>query len=196
MRTTILILLIFTVSISNKIYSQNTDYTNNSVRTGFGFGINEGTKETGTGLLYNIGWNKTIGEKQRLRLNPNVLFGVFSTEISRGIRDQYYRTSSYELNMHYDLIKYKSLSLVGSIGGFMNFSRGLLGTGGDPEATEYTKSEYFYSLYFGGNASVAIRINPKNSRIAYEIRPLNIQYGNNRFMLTYFMFGMDFKFKK
>jgi hypothetical protein len=99
------------------------------------------------------------------------------------------------MNVSYDLLKYKSVSLFVTAGGFINYSRGLFGTGGE-EGFENMKSEYFFNLYFGGNANLGLRINPKKSRFAYEIKPLNIQFGNKDFVLFYAMFGMDIKIKK
>ena len=57
----------------------------------------------------------------------------------------------------------------------------------------YNESEYFYSLYFGGNGSVGIRVDPVKSKFAYEVRPLNVHVGNKGFILGYLMFGIDFK---
>lgn len=122
-------------------------------------------------------------------------FGGFLPIAITDTRDQFYRITSLELNIHYDLIKYKNISIVTSGGGFINYSRGLLGTGGSPEENN-NNSEYFYSLYFGGSASLGLRITPPNSKLAYEIRPVNIHLGYKEFILGYLMFGIDFKFKK
>jgi hypothetical protein len=176
-------------------YSQDTEFKKSSVKTGIGIGINEGKREIGMGLIYSVGWQKSMGKKSRLRLNPNMTFGGFLPLGITDTRDQFYRITSMGINLHYDLLKYKAVSIVTTGGGFMNYSRGLLGTGGWPEANN-NRSEYFYSLYIGGNASVGLRIDPKNSKLAYEIRPINIHLGNKYFMLSYFMIGVDFKLKK
>ena len=98
--------------MGNNLYSQNIEYKKTSIRTGIGLGINEGHWETGMGLLYSFGLQKSYGNKNRIRVNPNILFG-----------------------------------------GFMNYSRGLIGTGGKPEAN-HNNSDYFYRLYFGENISL------------------------------------------
>jgi hypothetical protein len=172
-----------------------SDFKRTSIRTGIGIGINEGRWETGVGFVYSIGLQKSYGNKSRLRVNPNLLFGGFLPIVITDTRDQFYRITSLGINIHYDLLKYKSVSIVTTIGGFTNYSRGLLGTGGWPEANN-SYSEYFYKIYFGGNTSLGLRINPKNSKLAFEIRPINIQFGNNYFLLGYYMFGIDFKLKK
>lgn len=189
---TALIVLMIT---GRNLYSQETEFKKSSIRTGIGIGMNEGKREIGYGLVYTIGWQKSIGTKNKVRINPNITFGGFLPIVITDTRDQFYRISSLGLNIHYDLIKYKAVSIVTTGGVFANYSRGLLGTGGWPEANN-NHSEYFYSLYFGGNASVALRIDPSKSKFAYEIRPLNIQVGNKGFRLGYFMLGIDFKLRK
>ncbi len=181
--------------ISNKSNAQETEFKRTSIRTGIGVGFNEGKRETGMGLIYSIGWQKSYGKKSKFRINPNLIIGGFLPIGITDTRDQFYRITSIGANIHYDLIKYKAFSLVTTGGGFINYSRGLLGTGGSPEANN-NNSEYFNSFYFGGSASIGIRINPKKSKLAYEFRPINIQFGNDFFMLGYVMFGIDIKLKK
>ena len=190
---TMLIGVFMLLFLGNNIYSQEIEFKKSSIRTGIGIGMNEGQREIGMGFIYSIGWQKSFGEKNKLRINPNMLFGGFLPIAITDTRDQFYRITSLGLNSHYDLIKYKAVSIVTTGGGFINYSRGLLGTGGWPEANS---SEYFHSLYFGANASIGLRIAPKKSKVAYEIRPINIHFGNKEFMLGYLMFGIDFKLKK
>ncbi len=190
-----LIALVILLMAGNNIYSQEIEFRKSSIRAGIGIGINEGKKEIGNGLVYSIGWQKSFGEKNKVRINPNMTFGGFLPIAITDTRDQYYRITSLGINIHYDLIKFRAVSIVTTGGGFINYSRGLLGTGGWPDANN-NSSEYFYSLYFGGNASIGLRIDPKNSKLAYEIRPINIHLGNKGFMLGYIMFGIDFKIKK
>lgn len=187
-------LLIFIVALLAEIniYSQDTKFKHTSIRTGVGIGINEGRRETGTGLIYSIGWQKSYGKKEKIRINPNMIFGGFIPIGITDTRDQYYKVTSLGLNTHYDIIKYKALSVVTTGGVFINYSRGLLGTGGWPEANN-NQSEYFNSLYYGGNISLGLRINPKNSKLAYEVRPIDMQFGNDYFLLAYLMFGIDIK---
>lgn len=177
------------------LYSQETEFKRTSIRTGIGVGINEGRRETGMGIIYSIGWQKSYGKKNKWRLNPNMIIGGFVPFVITDTRDQFYRITSLGLNLNYDLVKYKAFSIVTTGGGFINYSRGLLGTGGWPGANN-NRSEYFNSFYFGGNASLGLRINPKNSKLAYEFRPITVQFGNNYFVLGYLMFGIDFKIKK
>jgi hypothetical protein len=190
-----LLSLITFLFIHNSSFAQEIEFKRSSIRTGIGIGFNEGQRESGLGLIYSVGWQKSFGKKDKLRLNPNMIIGGFSPIAITDTRDQFYRITSLGLNIHYDLIKYKAVSLVTTGGGFINYSRGLLGTGGWPEANN-DNSEYFRSLYLGGNGSLGIRINPKNSKLAYEFRPINLHLGNDYYMLGYLMVGLDFKLKK
>lgn len=182
------------ITLNQNIYSQEDSHPK-SIRTGIGLGFNDGKRETGMGLIYSIGYQKSYGKENRIRLNPNIIFGGFLPIGITDTRDQFYRITSFGFNLHYDLLKYKSISLVTSPGVFVDYSRGLLGTGGWPEANNNT-SEYFNSFYFGGKFSLGLRIAPEGKRLAYEIRPLNLQFGNKGFVLGYLMFGVDIKLGK
>lgn len=187
-------LITLLASGNNYVYSQDIEFKNSSIKTGVGIGVNEGLREIGFGLIYSVGWQKSLGEKNKLRINPNMMFGGFLPIGIIHTRDQFYRITSLQLNFHYDLFRYKAVSIVTTAGGFINYSRGLLGTGG--QDANNTRSDYFNTIYFGGNASIGLRINPKRSKIAYEIRPINIHLGNKDFILAYLMVGIDFKLKK
>jgi hypothetical protein len=191
----ITLLLIVLTAGNKKVYSQDIEFKNSSISTGLGIGLNDGLRETGLGIVYSVGWQKSLGEKNKLRINPNMMFGGFLPIGVTDTRDQFYRMTSLGLNFHYDIITYRSLSIVTTGGGFFNYSRGLLGTGGWPEANN-TSSDYFFTGYFGGNASLGLRIDPKRSKIAYKITPINIHLGNKYFILAYLMVGIDFKLMK
>ena len=186
--TAILILTIFTVK------AQENEFTRSSIKMGIGFGFNDGEEESGLGLIYSIGYQKSFGEKERFRINPNLQYGNFSSYGTTDSRDQYYSITSLQMHINYDLLKYKSTSLLVSTGGSLNYSSGLFGNGG--EISTNNSSRYFNKIYFGGNAGIGLRINPSKSRFAYEIKPLNVEVGNKGFILGYMMFGMDIKLKK
>jgi hypothetical protein len=193
MKIYVLTILIYVVLFSIESRAQENEFTRSSIKTGFGAGINEGFEETGTGFVYSVGYQKSFGKEERFRINPNLLYGGFNPLLYSGIRDQYYRITSVCMNINYDLLKYKSVSLLVSTGAFLNYSRGLLGTGGEDGCRN---SSYIHELYFGGSAGLGIRISNPESRFAYEIKPLNVQVGNKGFVLGYMMFGLDIKIKK
>ena len=83
------------------------------------------------GFVYPVGYQKSFWKKEKFRINPNLLYGGF---ISSGITDtpqQFFRITSIGMNVNYDLVKYKSVSLLITSGVFLNYSRGLFGTGGE-----------------------------------------------------------------
>ena len=194
MKPILLLSLTLFIWPATKLYSQELEFTRNSIRTGIGIGYNEGKRETGIGLIYSIGLQKSYGNQNRLRLNPNLIIGGF-LPLMTDTRDQFYRITSLGMNLHYDALKLKSFSLVTSGGVLMNYSRGLLGTGGYHQEN-IVNSEYFNTFYMGGSASIGVRMNPPTSKLAFELRPLNLQFGNNGFVLGYMMLGIDFKIKK
>lgn len=180
------------------IYAQGQEiaYRRTTIKTGSGISINEGQREVGIGLIYSVGIQKSYGKNNRLRLNPDVLLGSYRTYVfPTDTRDQFYKITALGLNIHYDLISKEAVSFVTTCGGFINYSRGLLGTGGRTEENN-NSSEYFHSLYFGANANIGIRIDSKKKKLAYEIRPVNLYFGNKGFILGFIMFSVDFKFKR
>jgi hypothetical protein len=185
----ILFLLIF--SITTEIIGQN--YSNNSLNIGLGLGVNEGMSETGMGALISIGYQKSIAN-DRIRINPNYMSGGFLPLAITDTRDQYYRISSAGVNGYLDVIKLGSFSIFIGAGTHLNFSRGLLGTGGWTEEGN-TSSDYLLKLYVVGSVACGIRINQPSSRIAYEFLPLNICYGTDNFFLVYSKIGIDIKLK-
>jgi hypothetical protein len=189
MRKILLILIISLIAFNIKMFAQ--PFSNNSFKVGAGIGIMEGLKETGMGTIFSLGYQKSLW-KDRLRINPNIMVGGFTPVVITDVRDQYIRITSLGFNGFLDAIKYKSVSIFIGTGGFLNYSRGLLGTGGWPESGN-TSSQYFFKMYYGGYLTGGLRINPPKSRIAYELMPLNFCFGNDQFFIGFFKFGIDIK---
>lgn len=186
----VLIVTIFTI-ISDV---SGQEYSNNSLKVGLGIGMNEGLREMGMGTLVSFGYQKSV-LNDRLRINPNFMTGGFFPFAITDTRDQYYRITSLGVDGYLDVIKYKPFSLFIVAGGLVNYSRGLLGTGGWPEAGN-TTSDYLFKLYYGGHVAWGIRINPPKSRLAYELTPLNICFGNDLFFMGFIKVGIDIKLSK
>jgi len=169
-------------------------FSTHSLKVSVGLGINEGSEEIGVGTLTSFAYQKSLW-KDRLRISPYILTGSFWPFGITDTRDQYYKITSLGCKGYLDAIKYESISIFIAAGGFVNYSRGLLGTGGWPEEGN-NHSEYLFKLYVGGYFGAGIRINPPESSIAYEFSPVNFCFGNNTFMLSYFRFGIDIKLRK
>lgn len=176
------------------VTAQNPENSNQWIDTGIGIGYNGGQDHGGFGMHYAVGWQKSLKNQNRLRLNPGLSLGNYGTfGIPTDTRDQFYSSVTAGVNIDYDLIRYQSLSLVVSGGGLVNYSYGLLGTGGDPEAHHYDESEFFNQLYFGGNASIGLRIENPQSRVAYEYKLLGLQGGFNHFGGIYSAFELQWE---
>lgn len=170
------------------------EYSKNSLKFGVGLGINEGKNETGVGGLIMFGYQKSVW-KDRLRIGPAITTGSFFPFGITDVRDQYFRITTLGLNGYLDLLKYKGVSIFIGTGGFVNYTRGLLGTGGWYDEP-ISSSDYFFKIYYGGTLGGGIRIDPKKSKVAYEIAPLNVNFGNDYFMLGFFRIGIDVKINK
>ena len=166
-----------------------------AIKSGIGVGYNDTNQEKGLGLVSSIGYQKSFGPKSKLRVNPNLLFGSFSSAGITDTRDQYYQMTALQIVLAYDVIRFKSISLFVSAGGSLTYSRGLFGTGDEIEKPG-TTSSYFNNVYFGGLGGVGLRISRQNSRVAYEIKPLNFGFGSNGFLLANPMISLDYKLKK
>lgn len=188
----ILIISTVLVFLSSICFSQ--EYSGNSLKLGVGLGVNEGKRETGVGGIFTFGYQKSVW-KDNLRIGPAITTGSFFPFGITDVRDQYFRISSLGLNGYLDLLKYKGVSIFIGTGGFINYTRGLLGTGGWHDEP-INSSEYYFKFYYGGTLGCGIRIDPPKSKIAYEIAPLNINFGNDYFMLGFFRFGIDLKLNK
>jgi len=57
-------------------------------------------------------------------------------------------------------------------------------------------SDYLFKLYYGGHVAWGIRVNQPKSRLAYEITPLNICFGNDQFFMGFIKVAIDIKLNK
>jgi len=192
MNKILLLLIAALFAFNTNVVAQ--EYSNDGFKVGVGLGTNEGLSEIGMGTLFSFGYQKSVW-KERLRINPNIMTGGFLPYAVTDVEDQYYRITSLGLNGYLDALKYKAFSIFVGAGGFINYSRGLFGTGGWPHEGN-NGSEYFFKLYYGGYLGGGIRINPKNKRIAYELTPINVCLGNDYFTLGFLKFGIDIKINK
>lgn len=150
------------------------------------------SQEQGMGIVYSIGWQQSLTTNQRLRIYPQNTFGGFRPPFFvSGARDQHYQSSALKLMLNYDLIKRSSGSIYLSGGGFGNYSRGLLGSGGGEDG--YTRSEYFQSFYYGGCFSSGVRLTPENSRLSYDLEAINYMIGNNDFIMACALLKIGFR---
>lgn len=180
------------ISISAVATSQDVSYSNRSINPGISIGINEGGSEMGFGGMISFSYKHGVWKGDRLRLSPGIMTGNFMSLMVTDVPDYYYRLTSLGLNAELDLIRIGSLSLVIYGGGFVNYSRGLKGTGGWPQG-ENTYSDYFWRLYCGGSFGGGLRLNRPDSRFIYELYPLNFQVGPDYYMMGFTQFSLGIK---
>ena len=172
-------------------YGQEENFSTHSIKVAAGIGFIEGYRESGGGTFLSVGYQKSLW-KDRLRISPGITMGKFSSKLILDTRDQYFSTTAIGVQASLDVLKYRSLSLFAAAGGFGNRTSRLLGTGGE---LGHNNSVYFKKYYFGGTAGIGIRIDPKNSRLAYEISPINVSAGSDYFVMGFAKVGVDIKIR-
>lgn len=177
--------------ISLSVNAQENNYSNNALKYGIGIGMSDSPKYTGGGIVLSIGYQYSCWNN-RLHFNPNLNVGYYNAKLITDVRDQFFNSINFEGIINFDLLKYKAISLNIGIGGVVNNKRGLLATGGDPHSSA---SEYFSNWDYGAYLGIAIKINPKNNRVAFEIAPLNIHIGNEYYAEAYTKIGIIIKLK-
>jgi hypothetical protein len=163
------------------LYAQEPARQQGAIQAAVGLGLHQGQPEEGVGVLYSLGYQHALGTS-RWRLNPHLVYGEFSSVGLTDTRDQFYRTTSAGLAVHYDVLQYRALAVVLSTGGFVTYARGLLGTGGEAQPAGQG-SRYFHHFYLSGSGGLGLRVSPAQSRFAYELRPLTLHGGTNGFLL-------------
>lgn len=144
-------------------------------------------------MVFKLGYQKQF-KNSRLRFNPYMSIGLNSSKVISDTRDQYYNSINIGSNLYFDLIKLQSFSVVIGGGALINNSRGLKGTGGDPEAGPLPKhSDYFSKYYFGGYVGGGLRYNPSFRRTAFNLMPVNINIGSKSFLEFYPMLELEIK---
>lgn len=173
--------------------AQDSTFSRTSLTAAVGLGFQEGREETGFGLLLGLGFQRSYTSSARVRLGAGVLLGEFSAIGVSDTPDAFYTLTALEVGAAGDVLRYRAVSLLAAVGGFVGYTRGLFGTGGDPHTRE---SQYFISGYAGGKASVGFRVNPAGRRLAFEVRPLNIHAGSDGFVIGSGQVGVELKLKK
>jgi hypothetical protein len=171
---------------------QEKKFSKSSLKYGFGVGVSDGYRATGSGGVLSVGYQYDLW-KDKLRLNPNLTIGSFNSRLVQDVGDQWFNSISLETILYFDLISFKAFSLTIGAGGLVNNMRGLLGTGEFPSLNN--NLDYFNHWHFGGFFGGGFRIAPQNSRIAFELMPLNFHVGPDYFMEGYAKIGLDVKLK-
>lgn len=193
----LLLSLMTCLVIPNDIYSQESQFKNSAITTGIGFG-NHGSSfphMEGRGLVFSLGWQKSIGEKNKIRINPNLIYSEYRQATATDMPSRFYNTSSIGLDFQYDIIRYRFVSLMAVTGVFYNYSRGIVASFTTMEG-DYLPTRYIHSSNVGWEASLGLRVEPKNWGVAFEVKPLTLRRGSSEYIMAYLMLGMDIKLKR
>jgi hypothetical protein len=188
---------LFKISLVLMTLTQNTfcqDSSKISIKFRTGIGISIGNRTDGLGITYSAGFLKEIWNG-RFRINPNLSFGQYSSKLVMDARDEYFNSINLETILFYDLLKGKKASLVIGVGGLINNTRGLIGTGGkiNSDYVGTMSSQYISNFHFAGYLGGGLRFSSPNKRIAYEIIPFNLHIGTNDFLESHIKIGLEIK---
>jgi hypothetical protein len=190
MKIKTLIGLIIVSVISNNSKAQDSIYkfSNKSITTAIGFGFID-ARSPGIGYVYEVGYQQDYW-KSKLRFNPYIQNGEYTSFGITDVRSAYFRNTIFGLKIGLDLLKYKAVSIATQLGYGLNYTRGIIGTGGE---FGIKKSEFFAEIHHTVTLGAGLRVNPKNQRMAYEFHLLNFGFGNDYFSTAQLRFGIDIK---
>jgi hypothetical protein len=172
-------------------FGQEKDFSKSALVYKAGLGIFDGGNNSGVGGTIVLGYQRDL-LKERLRLNPNLTLGYFNSKFVTDVRDQWFNSISLETNLYFDLIKIQAFSLTLGAGGVINNTKGIYGSGGDGPNSN-NNSEYFSDWYYGFYLGGGLRINPKKSKLAFELMPLNFHIGPDYYLEAYASIGLAVK---
>jgi hypothetical protein len=142
------------------------------------------------GITFIVGYQKEIW-KDRLRINPNFSFGYFNSKLIQDGGQEWINSFTMQTNIYFDVIKDRSFSIMAGTGLLLNYSTGLLGTGGYHSTSN--SSEYVYEFHGGLHFGAGFRINPPDRRYAFEIVPFNFNTDFMEYLELYPRFSFDIK---
>ncbi len=159
----------------------NSEYSDESIVVGTGWGFSSGLRESGLGLNFLVGWQKAVGQKKRIEINPYLTFGTYKAfAIPTDTREQLFKSTNLGVDSHFH---FSFLTL--SAGLFANYTRGM-----------YSNQGYFNDTYYGFKGAIGFKIKSKWEQLSYELKPINVLVGNKGFLQGYAMYTMKIKLKK
>ena len=142
---------------------------------GAGIGFSNNANAEGLGINGTVGFQRAIWN-DRLRIVPGISFGAYGNNSIDGVADAFFNSTNLQINLNFDLLKVKSLSILVGSGITANYFTGLIGTGGDPGRNS---SEFFNEFNFAFNGLLGLKLNPEKNRIGYELLLLEGSFGND-----------------
>lgn len=168
------------------------EFSGTAVFGGLGFGFSENALADGIGVNFSMGYQRTINE--RFRLISSLSSGAYSGDGVLDAPDSYFSSSSLKLNLNFDVIRIKRFSAFIGSGMALNYSDGLVGTGGDPQRS----SSFYFNEWNGAIAALmGLRVNPEHIPFAWELLLLDAIFNQEEFFnLTFLRFRMFVKLNK
>lgn len=185
----ILTLIFLTVSIC--VRSQN--FTKNSIQISCGPIYSESKHHYGFGLNYSMAYQREI-KSSRLRVQSLFSMGHLNSKTTRDVAEQSFTSLNIELNLMYDIIKFRAFSIFAGGGGFGNNSFGMksnYGTDSYPNTASYPF--YFNDLYVGANLLTGFRLNFPDKRVAINFTPFHLRFGTENLIEYQPNFSIDIK---
>ena len=156
-------------------------YSDESMVVGTGLGFSSGSRESGLGLNFLVGWQKAVGQNKRIEINPYITFGTYKAfAIPTDTREQLFKSTNLGVDSHFH---FSFLTLTAGL--FANYTRGM-----------YSDEGYFNDTYYGFKGAIGFKIKSQWEQLSYELKPFNVLVGNNGFLQGYAMYTMKIKLKK
>jgi hypothetical protein len=151
---------------------QNKEFGKTSLIYGIGIGETEDGTIGGFGGLFLCGVNQDLGYKNRFRLSLLLNLGSYNTKAQDGGYDQAFHSICLGPKVYADVIRYRSISLVLGTGFALNNMAGYIRDG----VRGLTHNSFFNVYNIAAYLGTGIRVNPPNSRLAFELLPLNFYF--------------------
>jgi len=169
------------------VYSQETLISNSSIKLALGLGSAQMTPRDAQGFVFSAGWQANYGAKNKLRINPNLSYGKFESAYNfLPKKNSTITSTSIDFTVHYDALRYRSFSLVTSLGNFITKYRVIVQSDSIDSTT----------LSIGLKPSIGIRFVPKNSSIALEYKPITLYFGTQNVFYVTSTINLDIKIAK
>lgn len=186
------ILCIFVWLFSITAIGQDQKFSKYAIKSAVGAGWNDGQSESGEGLLYKLGFQRSFGTKERIRVNAGFVYGDFASVNVDDAPDEHFSSKSIVVSCDFDALKRRQVSLLVSVGFFAGVTKGYAENYG-LRSNEIPGRRNFESTYSGIDFGIGLRINKATSRIAWDFKPFNLQRGNHGFVQIYALAGIDVK---
>ena len=174
-------------------YAKSQNFTKNSIHIGCGPIYSESNHQYGFGLNYSIAYQRELNTG-RLRFQTLFSMGHLNSKTTADVGEQSFTSLNIELNVMYDLIKFRAFSVFAGVGGFGNNSFGMktnYWTDSKPSSSSYPF--YFNDLYAGGNILAGFRLNFPDKRIALNFTPFHLRIGTENLIEYQPNLSMDIK---